>query len=346
MSNTAYLIQDKANIFYLTGFEGSSGLIILTDRSSYLITNALYYEEAKKTVPKQFKVINSIDLVLDTKKILTRHKVTTLFYEESTLSHKHFLKLKAKLKGIHLKSQSDQIEKKRQQKTPQEIKLITKSLRLAEQTLTFVSKQLKTGIKETEVAWIIEQTGRKFGAEDISFTPIVAFGKNSSTPHHQNSSTRLKKGMPILIDMGLKYKGYCSDITRTFFTKPPTKKEEEIYNTVLKAQVTAEKNIIRNMSGKKADSIARKVIEKAGYGKYFTHSLGHGVGLKVHESPTLSPKSKDHLPENSIITIEPGIYIANYFGVRIEDMVLVECDKVKNLTKIPKKIENLLLKIT
>lgn len=346
MLKKAYLIQDKSNIYYLTGFEGSSGIVIETAKITFLITNALYYGETKRHVSAKTKVINSNDLLTDIKKILASQSIDILYYEEPHILHRHFLKFKKELKGITLNPQSDHIEKLRVQKTPREISMIKKALNLAELTMIEVTKKLHSDVTEKEVAWQIEQTGRKLGADDISFEPIVAFGSHTSVPHHKNSTAKLKKGMPLLIDMGLKYKGYCSDLTRTFFTKPPTTKEVEIYNTVLEAQLTAEKHIKAGVSSKKADAIARNVISKAGYGNHFTHSLGHGIGLDVHESPTLSAKSTDRLPQNSIVTLEPGIYIENFFGVRIEDMVLVERNKVKNLTKIPKKLENLLLKIT
>jgi len=340
----AYLIQNKTNLHYLSGFKGSSGLILGLKNETHFLTNPLYYEEAKKLI-KNTVVHCPVDTLKEIYNICLKKKIKKIYTEETYITLHQYRKLKKALKEIKILPQENFIENFRAKKSEKEIKFITKSLRLAEKTLLKTAELIRPGISEIETAWLIEKIGREMGAEDISFPPIIGFGKHTSAPHHQNTSLKLKQGMPVLIDMGLKYKGYCSDITRVFFTKSPTGTEEKIYNTVLNAQIKAIDNIKPGMTGADADSIARNYIIERNFGKQFSHGLGHGIGLDVHETPSVSPKGKSMLAEVNIITIEPGIYLENSFGVRIEDMVLVNGDKIKNLTRIPKQLKNLILKI-
>lgn len=339
--NTAYLITSRANIKYLTNFMGSSAIMLLTNKKSYLITDFRYGEEAKINATSKIKAIvtpNPFEWIKETlgKKEIPSFK--TLYFEEENLTYKKFAALKKYFPKIKIAPQSGLIENLRATKTPEEIKLITKSQRINEKTFKQILKNIKPGVTETEIAWEIIKIGRENGAEDVSFPPIVAFGKNSSRPHHKSGNTKLEKGDIVLIDMGMKYKGYCSDMTRVIFTQKPTAKQKEVFETVLSAQQTAFSKIKQGMTGKKADSIARKHIEKQGFGKEFGHSLGHGTGLEIHEAPFLSEKYPQKIPSNSIITLEPGIYLENSFGIRIEDMVLVSGDKSINITKTPKRI--------
>jgi Xaa-Pro aminopeptidase len=343
--NEAYLITDPSNIYYLSGFSGSRGILVLTKKHSFLITDFRYKRVSKK-ISKSIKTVIADKLFEELKKILTGQNIKKLNYEENDVTVKFLKSLKKNLKKIRLQGTSDFIEQLRITKTPAEIKFINKAKRITEKTFREVTKNIKSGMMEKEIAWEIEKTGRDNGADGTSFPPIVAFGKNSASPHHQSGNKKLKKGDLILIDMGFKYKGYCSDMTRILFTDFPTPLQKKIYNTVLKAQQEAIKNIKAGITGLKGDKFARDIIKKAGYGKEFGHSLGHGVGLKVHEAPLLSTKYRKTIPLNSVVTIEPGIYLENSFGIRIEDMVLVKHNKVINLTRIPKKIENLILSIS
>ncbi|MBI4232764.1 aminopeptidase P family protein, partial [Candidatus Peregrinibacteria bacterium] len=198
--------------------------------------------------------------------------------------------------------------------------------------------KLSQPLYEIDLARKIKELGAEFGAEDVSFDPIVGFGKNSSIVHHNPGKTKLKKGDIVLIDMGMKYQGYCSDMTRMIFTAKPSQKQKEIYEIVLKAQMAALKGIRAGISCKKADQLARKIIEDAGYGEQYGHSGGHGIGLDIHEPPSLSKNFTGNLKENSIVTVEPGIYLPGEFGIRIEDMTLVRKKGNINLTKIPKTL--------
>jgi len=357
----ANLITNKSNIKYLSNFSGSSGFMLLTKKKKYLFTDFRYIERAKTSVKKDIEIIDTLrmwrnqeDLKNNWGKILKKHKINQINIEESSLTIKHFKKFKEITKKAIPKNKikysdiSGEIETMREVKTKEEIKLITKSQRINEKVFLDILILIKNSLKnqkkisEIEIAWEIKRLGHKYGAEDISFEPIVCFGKHSSIPHHLPSKSTLKKGQMILIDMGMKYKGYCSDMTRTLFTAPATKEQKEVYNTVLQAQLNGLKNIKAGITGKKADELSRKIIEKAGYGKYYGHAGGHGVGLDIHEAPSIYEKYQKPLKENSIITIEPGIYLEGKFGVRIEDMAIVSKKGTKNITKIPKSQELLL----
>jgi Xaa-Pro aminopeptidase len=342
----AYLIKDNANLFYITGYESISSNLLLLKNKAFYLTNALYFQEAVKQLPKEITPINTQDPLNAIKDILNKHKIKVLFFEDDTLTYRQHTKICEVIKNTNIEPQSNFIKNFREQKKENEIAMITKALQLAEKTMLQIVKKIYSGVTEQEIAWEIIKTGRKLGASDISFEPIVAFGSNTSVPHHHNSTRKLKKGMPILIDMGLKYKGYCSDITRMFFTKNPSLKEEEIYNTVLDAQFKAIKRLKTGISCAKIDAVARSVISDRGYGKNFNHALGHGIGLEVHESPSISQKNSSLLKLNSIVTVEPGIYIENHFGVRIEDMVQINTNGAKNLTSLPKKLDDVVIKIT
>lgn len=343
----ASLITNKSNIRYLSNFTGSSGFILLTKGKTYLFTDFRYIERAKNTIKRGIEIIDTTKVWRNPKtlkenwqKILKKHKISNLGVEETNLTvtqYKKFKKISAKIK---LTDCSGIIEQKRQIKSKEEIKLVTKSQRINEKVFLAIKKiaQTKKGISELELAWKIKELGNQFGAEDVSFDPIVGFGPNSAIVHHSPTTKKLKKGEIILIDMGMKYKGYCSDMTRMIFTKKPTTKQAEIYNLVLESQLASIKAIKKGITGKKADTVGRKIINDAGYQEQYGHSGGHGIGLDVHESPALSENYKKTFKENMIVTVEPGIYLPGEFGVRIEDMVLVQKSGCKVLTKIRKKL--------
>jgi len=355
MGNLAHLVTGRTNIAYLSNFTGSSGFMLILKNKSYLFTDFRYIERAKNTIKKNLTIIDSTKMWKDPetlgknwKKILKKHQIRKIGIDEDHLSVTQFKKFqkisKIKNRKIRFFNSSGEIEKQREIKSKYEIDLITKSQRINEKTFLLIKKfiqnsaQKQAKITELDIAWKIKEFAHDFGADELSFDPIVAFGKHSSMPHHLPDKTLLEKGDLILIDMGMKYKGYCSDMTRIIFTKPPTKKEKEIYNIVLKAQETAIKNIKAGITGEKADNFARNVIKKANYGDFYGHAGGHGIGLDIHESPSLSENYKNKLKENSIITVEPGIYLEGEFGIRIEDMVLITKSGTKNLTKIKKSL--------
>ena len=342
------LITNKFNLEYLIGFTGSSGFMLLTKNKNYFFTDGRYLEIAKKLEKSKKKRIKFEFVLYDKefknkwKDILKKHRIKALHFEVEDLTVQKFSSFKKLSKGVKFKETTHEIAKQmRVQKNRTELREINKAQRIIEKVFKRIKKELKKGQTENQIAWRIKELCQKFGADDISFEPIVGFGDNSASPHHQNTDKKLKKGNVILIDHGARYKGYCSDMTRMIFTTQPTDKETEVYNTVLKAQIAAIKAIKPGIKASKVAKIARKVIEDAGFGDNYTHSLGHGVGIEVHDPPTsLSIKSKDTLKEGMVVTIEPGIYLPGKFGVRIEDMGVITKRGIKLFTKQAKKLKN------
>lgn len=344
------LVTNKYNLEYLIGFRGSSGFILLTngknttDGVNYFFTDGRYAEIAKslgKEINFEF-VLHDKNFKGKWKEILRKHRIKKLYFETEDLTVAKLSAFKKISKGVKYKETSYEIASKlRVQKNSTELNKISKAQSIIEKVFSQIKRELKAGQTEIGIAWRIKELCRKFDADDISFEPIVGFAENSASPHHQNTNRKLKKGDVVLIDHGAKFDGYCSDMTRMIFTTQPTEKEAEIYNTVLKAQLAGIKAIKAGEKASKIAKIAQKIIENAGYGKNYTHSLGHGVGLEVHDPPTsLSIRSKDILKEGMVVTIEPGIYLSGKFGVRIEDMGVVTKKGIKLFTKTPKQLKS------
>lgn len=342
----AYLVSDPSNIRYLSGFHGSGAQILLTRKKNHFLTDPRYFREAKKSLPKNWSAVRVVKSYYEPlNRIIAKNRIRTVFFEEKNTSYLAYRQMRKNLKKVSLKPQSDLVETLRMVKTAREIAYLTKAQRIAEKVFTEVRGNLKVGKTELQVAREIMELAHKYGADEVSFPPIIAFGSNSGVPHHLSGKRKLKKGDIVLMDMGMKYKGYCSDMTRMVFTAKPTPLQAKIYNIVLTAQETAIKKLKAKVSGIEADNFARKIIKKAGYGGNFSHSLGHGVGLQIHELPSLSNHFSHPIPDSSVVTVEPGIYLEKSFGVRIEDMVLVKGKKARVITKIPKDIDRCTVKI-
>ena len=327
----AALIICPKNVFYLTGYSGflteeKDAKILITKNTKYLFTDKRYLGELKKL--KGFEIHDNLDFKEFAKKI------DELEIEESCTTVTEYKALKKLFKKIT--NLSSPIEDLREIKNNDEIKNIEEAADIGDDTLRYIKTKIKTGVTEEEIALKIEMYIREQKA-DISFKPIVAFGKNSAIPHHQNSKMKLKKGMIVLLDFGVLYKNYCSDMTRTFFFGERNEKFEKIYETVHKAQKLAESSVGKNTKAFEIDKIARDYIESERF-ESIPHSLGHGIGLDVHEKPSLSPKSKDVLKPGMIFSIEPGVYLGNFGGVRIEDLYALTDKGLKKLTHSPSSI--------
>ncbi len=337
----AFLITSPANILYYTNFSGSNGQLLITPKKAFFFTDFRYKGLAKKNLPKDIQLkICVLGLVKTVEQLTNANSIKTLGFEQNDLTFGTYQAFQKNIPKLKLVPYSDLCAEPRMIKDDIELILLKKAQNIAEKVFLEVKKNLAVGKSEQELAWEIEKTGHDFGADTISFAPIVGFGPNSAIPHHQNSSKKLKKGDLILIDMGMKYQGYCSDMTRMIFTKKPTKLQHKIYSLVLEAQEKSISKLKAGVKGDEIDGVAREIIKKAGFGETFGHSLGHGIGLEVHEAPNLSQGYGKIIPENTIVTVEPGVYLENNFGVRIEDMLLVKRNKAINLTQIPKKIED------
>lgn len=340
------LITSAPNLRYFANFEDTKGYLLVTRKKAVFMTDFRYTEAAKKCVPKNVSVFDVGRKMENFKKLIEKYKIKTVGIEDDHMTLLQYKSLKKLSKGVKFKKIYPLLQEIREKKQEYEIKNIVKSQRINEQVLdTVIKKFIRAGVTEKKVAWEIEKEAHELGAENLAFSPIVAFGKNSSMPHATPGNTRLKKGDVILIDMGVVYKGYHSDMTRTFFTAKPTKLQEEAYKTVLKAQETAISALRPGITGKKADHAARKIIEKAGYSENFGHGTGHGVGFQIHELPNLSENYTEKIQENAVVTVEPGIYLEGKFGVRIEDMVVVTKKGPMIITKYGKNLDKITLKI-
>jgi Xaa-Pro aminopeptidase len=333
----AILITQTQNRRYLSGFHGTAGYLIITQKQAILATDFRYIEQAKAEAP-DFRIQRIVRGVKDWLPALANElNIKRLGLEGEDVTYNLYRQLHRVLKNIKLISLYDLVEEIRAIKEPEEIDFILETSAITDVAFEAIESQIKPGITEKQLAWELEKALRENGSESIPFDVIVGSGPNAALPHAKPTDRIISEGEPVVIDMGAKYKGYASDLTRTICVGNTNDKFNEIYNVVYKAQQAAINHISQGMTGKAADAIARKVIEKAGYGEAFGHSLGHGVGFAEHEMPYLSPSSKEKLVDGMVFTIEPGIYLEGWGGVRIEDTVVMENSKVKMLTKARKQ---------
>lgn len=333
----AYVLLTPINRFYFTKTDTSFGCVILTKNDKIFITDFRYEGYVRKALPNwEILIIKGNELYTKIGEILTRLGVKTVGYEDE-ITIAEYGALKNCCKG-ELVSASKDIRLQRSIKTEEEIKHIANAQIIAQKSLQSVVSMIKPGITERDVAVELLYSMQKLGAENYSFDTIVAFGENSAVPHHKPGNRKLAKNDIILIDMGARADGYCSDMTRTFCLEEPKEELKKIHSIVLEAQLYALKNIKAGITGKEADSFAREYIKSKGYGDCFGHSLGHGVGVEIHEYPRLSSLSDDILRPNMIVTVEPGIYIEGLGGVRIEDITVVKENGLLNLTNFSKNI--------
>ena len=230
----------------------------------------------------------------------------------------------------------DLIDRLRAKKYPEELQLLQHAITIADQAMDEVAPTIEQGMTEKLIASHLEMAMRKRGAENVSFDTIVGAGPNGALPHHRADDTVIERNQAIVIDMGCIYEGYCSDLTRTFIVGSPNDKFKRVYGKVLEAQLAAEETIETGMTGQDVDAIARDIIKASGHGDDFGHSLGHGVGLAVHEFPHVGPRAEDVIENGMVLTIEPGIYLSGWGGVRIEDMVVMENGKAHVMSQAKK----------
>jgi len=327
------LVLNKHNLTYLTGILGSSALLVSKEKKGEIFAHDVNYGFVK-TSARDFFVerIKPTENIFDkiVKKVRTLN-IKSLTVDSATVETWNNLS-KALGKKIKLKVDKSVIEDLRKIKNAKEINQIRKAAVATRKGMQVAAETIVPGIKESEVSAEIEYAIKKQGSFKIAFETIVASGKGSAFPHGNISNKKICKGDMVVVDIGAKHNFYCSDMTRTFVVGTASEKQKKIFQIVTKAQIKAIESIRDGINASYVDSIARKVIEKEKYGEYFVHSLGHGVGLEVHEKPILSSKSRDKLVCGNIVTVEPGIYIMNYGGVRIEDTILVKKSGIEKLT--------------
>ena len=337
----AFLVSDPLNRLYLSGFAGSSGYLMVTQTDAVLVTDFRYVEQAAREAPS-YRVHRTRSGVPWLPEVAARLGVSRVGFEADHVSvtlHTSFmssLEESDDASDVHLKPTSGVVEVIRGVKDAGELALVERAVRIADEAMTSASSVIEPGITEAQIAWHIEQELRRLDAEGPAFDIIVAAGPNGALPHHRADDTVVKGGDTVVIDMGALFGHYRSDLTRTFPVGVTDDKFASIYGIVLRAQVAAIDGARPGMAGGEVDSIARDVISEAGYGAEFGHGLGHGVGLAVHEHPMIVPNSKDVIENGMIFTVEPGIYISGWGGVRIEDMVVMENGRARVLTASPK----------
>jgi len=336
----AFLVTCPENRRYLSGFpaedvslQESSGALLLTRTEAFLLTDPRYQEEAKECAPLFEPRIYRRGLVAELEKLLPLLGVRSLLLEPHCLSLSLFRRLAKRLTSVELKEAPPLVERLREIKDPAEVETIRRSLALAEEILEAVSREIRPGVTEKALAArIIEMAYRV--AEGTSFPPIVASGANAAKPHAEPAEKELRAGEPLIIDMGVKWRGYCSDITRTFCVGEADARFKEVYSLVLKAKEAAEKLLASGVPARVPDQAAREVFKEAGVEKHYWHSLGHGVGLAIHEPPSLSFRSRKKLRAGQVVTVEPGLYFPGWGGVRLEDMVVLKEDGFERLNRL------------
>lgn len=319
----AFLVSHPPNIRYLSGFTGSNGLLIISRRQRFLLTDFRYKQQSKEEV-RSFRVLVGDDGLFETvarESLLVRCR--RVGFEGNYLPYTAYRNLKKLFPGIRFLSKVGLVESVAAVKDASEIESIRKAVRITDRVFRDILRILKPGLRELDIAAEISYRQRMEGAERDAFDVIVASGWRSALPHGRASGKKIRTGDLVTLDFGCSVNGYHSDLTRTVTVGTPSRRAREIYQIVLDAQQRAIGAVRSGLSARDLDEVARGYIRSRGYQKYFRHSLGHGLGLQVHELPKVSSRSKDTLEAGNVITIEPGIYLPNFGGVRIEDDVLV-----------------------
>ena len=334
------LIISGVNRQRLTGFRSSLGYLFIVGGKKILYVDSRYIEAAgkKSYADVEVRLFKKLSDVI--KEIITEFKIAEIEYEaDITLRQdKSFKELFGDVKAEASEKLSDLINSARSVKTQKEVSYIVKAQRAAEAAFDNILDFIKPGVTEREIKLRLEYEMQLRGAQGMSFATIAISGKNTSMPHGSPSDKPVELGDFVTMDFGGTYECYCSDMTRTIAVGFVTEEMERVYNTVLEAQLSAIEKTAAGVAAKDVDNAARSVIQKAGYGECFGHSTGHGVGLEVHEQPNLSPNSDKILEVGNVVTVEPGIYLPEKFGVRIEDMLYIGENGVQNLTNSQKNL--------
>ncbi len=332
------LISGTENRRYLSGFSGSAGVLIITPQAARLATDFRYYEQVREQAP-DFELV---EVPQRMEQVLAREiadlGLTRVGFESAALTYETYESWRKAMPQVELVPTTGLVEGLRAIKDEAELAAITEAVRVADQAMEHIMDTIRPGMTEREVSWELEVHMRTHGAEALAFTTIVAAGPHGAMSHAVVTDRPIQRGDPIVIDMGARVNGYCSDITRSFCVGEADERYLSVWHTVLEAQQAAERGIRAGMTGIQADAIARDLIYGAGYEGQFGHGLGHGVGLAIHEEPRASMAYAGVIPAGMVLTVEPGIYIPGWGGIRIEDMIVVGEDGSTILTgarKVP-----------
>ncbi len=328
----AFMVTHPANVFYLSGFSGE-GILLVFAGQRYLITDFRYREEAREEARGWRTVLRGrIGTMTAAANLITRLKPEKIAFEEAALSFQDYRRFRSAVKGSCLIPAKDVIEKMRKIKDPEEIALIARACRLAVRAMEYARRIVRPGVSEQEVAARIEDFIRSGEKAEVAFSPIVAAGGNASRPHALPGTRKIGKNDLVLVDLGARFRRYNSDLTRTLMAGKIRGKKKSLLPTVREAQRRALAAVRPGVEIAEVDRIAREYIKSRGRGREFGHALGHGVGLEVHEEPSVSGKNRERLAPGMVITIEPGVYVKGMGGARWEDTVLVTGDGCRVLT--------------
>ena len=336
----AILISTPENRQYLSGFVGTAGWLFISHEQAVLATDFRYTEQATNQAPDfEVKQVAGWKWLVE---LLEKIGPAKVGFEAQHVTMDAYRRIVTAFNDVDVDkrprfmSTSNLVENIRAVKDAHELTMLQNVIDISDKAMEAVTPTLQPGQTEREIAWMMEKAMREFGAESLSFDTIVAGGPNGAMPHHRAGDRPVQAGEPIVIDMGAKLDGYCSDITRTVCIGQPDDQFRKIYNLVLGAQLTAIATLKPTLNGEEADNLARTVLDEAGYKKNFGHSLGHGIGLAVHEFPRVGPTSPDVLEPSMVFSVEPGIYLSGWGGVRIEDLVVLEETGARPLSKARK----------
>ena len=334
----AILVTRPENQRYLSGFTGGDAALLITRTEALLLTDFRYYEQVAEEAPafELAKVEGKASRVL--KRLLEERDVKTLAFESTHVPFAQYQEWKKATRGVKWVPARDAVESLRLVKDKNELAQVRKAISISDAACDRIREFVEPGMTEKQVAWELESYMRTHGAEELAFPLIVGSGPNGAKPHAVLQDRPIQKGEPVVMDLGARVNGYNSDLTRTICLGEPDQKLREIYDIVLRAQVAAEQGARPGMKGQQVDAIARQVIRDAGHAEHFGHGLGHGVGLAVHEGPSAGQSGDVTLEPGMLCTIEPGIYLPGWGGVRIEDIVLFTDNGVEVLTHARKEL--------
>jgi len=332
----AFLITKGVNRYYMSGFTGSNGYLLLTSDNKYLLTDFRYKEQANEQANDCDVIIYKNGLFESLIDVFNKNNLKVIGLDKDDVTLALYEKLNEYVSEVIFVPEEDPCNNLRKVKSAQELKLLKQAVEIADKAYLHIMEYIRPGLTEMEVALELEHFMRKLGGSKNAFETIVASGKRSALPHGVASNKVINYGEFVTMDFGTVYQGYHSDMTRTLVVGESTAHQREIYDIVSKAQMKVIEKIKPGMKVCEADEIARKIIRDAGYGDNFGHGLGHGVGLEIHEQPILSPRNKTILEPGMVVTDEPGIYIPDWGGVRIEDIIIITNEGCEVLNNTPK----------
>lgn len=339
----AILVSNQDNRFFASGYRAedhsgrSNGVLLITPDRAVLFTNANNVDWAQAAAPEFEAIKTAAPWEKTVGEAIRDEGITCLAVETATLPQASFVRLIENLEGVHTVELGDQLDRLRWVKTPEEIAWQRRAIAITDNAYEKLRTLLQVGVTEREMANQVAISFLEQGATGWGFPPTVAFGPNSAKPHHEPGDRRLEEGEAIIIDIGATVNGYTADLTRTNWLGVPPAQLVEIYTIVQTAQEAALAAVRAGVPASAVDTAAREIISAAGYGEHFVHGVGHGIGVRIHDGPFLHGRNEDPLPANSILTIEPGIYIRDRGGVRIEDVVLVTDEGYELLSHASKR---------